>query len=403
MRINVTAALVMTGIVAVACAPQGSGGSPTTHWSPSAGTVAPEVLYAPYSATYRTASGDTWLVSLQGLLVNVHSGLARALAPKGAHRFTIGPSVGMTDPPDGEVSFTVDAAGKATELDGHGGITAQIVAPRVVYTQREVHFQSAGVTFGATLTEPTGGTHLPAIALIHGSGMQPRPLFSLWANFYASLGFAVLNYDKRGTGESGGTYPGEFPTDSSLSVYADDAVAAARFLHGLPEVDPSRVGFHGGSQGGWTVPLALERAPEMSFAVQVSAPATTVGQTVFFKDLSGGSQYVPAISDAEQDAQALAMTGGYDPAPALNALHVPTLWIYGEKDRQIPVRLSISNLHMLLGKDLTIRVLSGCWHGLTLTPNGLEQEEATSKGFGSNLFVEIAAWTRAHGLTEVSV
>ncbi len=332
----------------------------------------------------------------------MRSGLARALATNGRNRFAVGPAVGLTDPPDGEVSFAVDPAGNATELDGHGGAIGDIAAPRVAYTQREVHFLSGGETFGATLTEPAHATNLPAIALVHGSGMQPRPLFSLWANFYASLGFAVLNYDKRGTGESGGTYPGEYPTERNLSIYADDAVAAARFLRSLPEVDRSRVGFHGGSQGGWTVPLALMRAPEMSFAVLVSAPATPVEQTVYFKDLSGGSQYVPNITDAEQDAQSLQVTGGYDPAPALHALHVPTLWIYGEKDRQIPVRLSLANLHRLSGKDLTIYVLAGAWHGLTITPNGLEQDELTSKGFGVGLFTDIAGWTKARNLTGVS-
>jgi dienelactone hydrolase len=383
-----------------ACGPQGPVASTTPSAAPS--PIAPEVLYAPYSATYRTAAGDTWLVSLQGLLVNVRTGLARALAPKGGHRFSVGPSVGMTDPPEGSVSFRVDRAGAATEMDGQGGSVGSFSAPRVAYVQREVHFQSGGVTFGATLTEPAGGTNLPAIALVHGSGVQPRPLFSLWANFYASLGFAVLNYDKRGTGESGGTYPGEYATPAALSEYADDAIAAARYLRDLPEVDRSRVGFHGGSQGGWTVPLALMRAPEMSFAVLVSAPATTVEQTVFFKDLSGGSQFVPTATDADQDAQALTVTGGYDPAPALHALHVPTLWIYGEKDRQVPIRLSIANLHLLQGKDLTITVLAGCWHGLTITANGLEKEELTSKGFGVGLFTDIADWARSRHVTAVS-
>jgi dienelactone hydrolase len=400
MRIRVAAALSIALCLA-GCGPPGPAASATPSAAPS--PVAPEVLYAPYSATYRTAAGDTWLVSLQGLLVNVRSGLARALAPSGGHRFSVGPSVGMTDPQEGAVSFQVDGAGNATEMDGRGGSVGSFSATRLAYSQREVHFQSAGVRFGATLTEPSGGTNLPAIALVHGSGMQPRPLFSLWANFYARLGFAVLNYDKRGTGESGGTYPGEYATPSALSVYADDAVAAARYLRELPEVDRSRVGFHGGSQGGWTVPLALMRAPDMSFAILVSAPATTVEQTVFFKDLSGGSQFVPTATDAEQDAQALAVTGGYDPAPALHALHVPTLWIYGEKDRQVPIRLSIANLHLQQGKDLTITVLAGCWHGLTITANGLENEELTSKGFGVGLFTDIADWARMRQLASVSL
>jgi pimeloyl-ACP methyl ester carboxylesterase len=81
---------------------------------------------------------------------------------------------------------------------------------------------------------------------------------------------------------------------------------------------------------------------------------------------------------------------------------VPTLWVYGEKDRQVPVRVSIQNLHRLHGKDLSIVVLPGGWHGLTVTPNGLQSEEATSKGFAANLFTDIAGWARAHRLTTVS-
>ena len=258
------------------------------------------------------------------------------------------------------------------------------------------------MTLYTTLTEPAGGKHLPALALIHGSGLQPRPLFSLWANVYASLGFAVLNYDKRGTGESGGSYPGEQATPTALSIYAGDAVAGARFLRGLPEVDRSRVGLYGGSQGGWILPLALERAPELTFGIIASGPAVTVDQVDLYQNFSGDSSYVPTVSDTEIDAQVGAVTTGYDPAPALRALHVPTLWIYGEKDRQVPVRLSIENLGRLRGKDLTIDVLPGGWHGLTVTPNGLQSEEAASGGFAPGLFVDIARWARAHGLTNVS-
>jgi alpha-beta hydrolase superfamily lysophospholipase len=394
------AALVVL-CIAVACGEPGTSSHSPTPASPSASPVPVEVLYAPYSATYRTSTGETWVVSLQGLLVNLRSGIARALAPEVEARFSVGPSVGVTQPQAGEVLFDVDASGRATQMTGHGTAIGDFVAPRVPLTEREVHFMSGGVTFGATLTEPAGGKHLPALALIHGTGVQPRPLFSLWANFYASLGFAVLNYDKRGTGESGGQYPGEQPTVGALSIYADDAVAAARFLRSLPEVDRSRVGLYGGSQGGWILPLALERAPELAFGIVASGPAVTADQTDVYQNFSADSSRVPAETDAEIDAQVSAVTTGYDPAPALRALHVPTLWVYGEKDRQVPVRLSIQNLHRLRGKDLTIVVLPGGWHGLTQTPNGLESEEAASSGFG-DLFVDIARWTQAHRLTTLS-
>lgn len=402
MTIRRVAALAIAPCLLVACGAQQPARATTPPASPS--PIAPDELYVPYSASYRTTAGDTWAVSLQGLLVNFHSGAARALAPTTTpHRFTVGPGVGASTPAEGTVTFAVDASGNATEIDGDSKLTGVLKAPRLALSQREVHFPSGGVTFGATLTEPVNGTHLPAIALVHGSGIQPRPLFSLWANFYASLGFAVLNYDKRGTGESGGQYPGEFPSTDALSVYADDAVAAARFLQTLPEVDRTKVGFHGGSQGGWTVPLALSRANDLAFAVLVSAPAVSVDENNFYKDLSGGSSFVPNMTDVEIDTQTMAVHGGYDPSVALHALHVPTIWIYGEKDRQVPIRLSIAQLKLLSGKDLTIAVLPGGWHGLTITPNGLASEEASSKGFGKGLFTDIADWSRTHGLTSVTL
>jgi uncharacterized protein len=393
------AALVVL-CIAAACGEPGASVHTPIAASPSASPMPLEVLYAPYSGSYRTSTGETWVVSLQGLLVSLRSGIARALAPQTQAHFSVGPSVGVTEPQAGEVIFQMDASGMATQMTGHGNAIGDFTAPRVALTEREVRFVSSGVTFGATLTEPASGRHLPAVALIHGSGLQPRPLFSLWANFYASLGFAVLNYDKRGTGESGGQYPGESPTPEALSIYAGDAVAAARFLRSLPEVDKSRVGLYGGSQGGWILPIGLQRAPELTFGIVASGPAVTTDQTDVYQNFSANSTRIPAETEAEIDAQVSAVTSGYDPALALRSLHVPTLWVYGEKDRQVPVRLSIQNLHGLRGKDLTIVVLPGGWHGLTQTPNGLESEEAASNGFG-DLFVDIARWARAHRLTTV--
>ena len=121
-----------------------------------------------------------------------------------------------------------------------------------------------------------------------------------------------------------------------------------------------------------------------------------------YQDFSADSSRVPAETDAEIDAMVSAVTSGYDPAVALRAMHVPTLWVYGEKDRQVPVRLSIQNLHRLRGKDLTIVVLPEGWHGLTQTTNGLESEEAASNGFG-DLWADIAQWARAHRLTTINL
>ena len=136
------------------------------------------------------------------------------------------------------------------------------------------------------------------VVVVHGSEPGERYFYDIWVGIYAGLGLTVLTYDKRGIGASTGRYPGEFPTDESLQVYADDSAAALAFLAASPGVDPKRVGFHGGSQGGWTVPLAMARHPGSSFAILVSAPATTVGQTNLWSDYSGGGSYAPTASVA---------------------------------------------------------------------------------------------------------
>ena len=139
------------------------------------------------------------------------------------------------------------------------------------------------------MTEPlTAGPH-PGIVIVHGSGPGPRIDYGIWVGLYASLGLTVLAYDKRGNGASTGIYPGEQPSDAALAVYADDAASAARFLASWPGVDPGRVGFHGGSQGGWIVPLAFQRFPSGAFAVLASAPAVTTGQQSVFAAFSAGS------------------------------------------------------------------------------------------------------------------
>jgi dienelactone hydrolase len=408
-RMTRRAVALLASVLLAACTAPRPETAPTRAPSPATSTptptearpwLEPDAAFAAVSGTYRTSAGQTWVLDLQGLLVDLHSGFARALAPSSvAYHFTVGPNMGADQPVNGEVAFNVDSQGAATELSAHGSGIGDFTAKRVPYASREVHFTSGAVTLAGTLSEPAGGRHLPGIVLIHGSGVQPRPLFSLWANVYNSMGFAVLNYDKRGTGESGGTYPGELATSASLSIYAADAVAGARFLQRQPEIDRSRVGLHGGSQGGWIAPIALQRAPSLAFAVLASAPAVTTDQVDVYQGFSGDSRFVPNESDAQIDAQVRATRGGYNPAPALRSLDVPTMWVYGEKDRQVPVRLSIENLHKLRGKDLTIAVLPGGWHGLTETPNGLEPEATASTRFAPGLFTRIGEWLRERHLT----
>src|SRR5262249_29760762 len=268
------------------------------------------------------------------------------------------------------------------------------VGRRLAYRQTDVTFAAEGARLAGTVTEALGAGPHPAIVVVHGSEPGQRYFYDFWVGLYASIGLTVLTYDKRGQGASTGVYPGESPTDQTLQVLAGDASAALRFLAAWPGVDAARVGFHGGSQGGWTVPLAMMRHPHAAFAVLASAPATTTGQTDLWKAFSGGGAFLPTESTARMEAPARADHAGYDPGPALAALSVPTLWLLGSSDRTVPTAICAEVLAGLHKPNLTVRTLP-TGHGLLVNRTGLDADDDRSTGLPADLLPAIAAWMRA--------
>jgi pimeloyl-ACP methyl ester carboxylesterase len=66
----------------------------------------------------------------------------------------------------------------------------------------------------------------------------------------------------------------------------------------------------------------------------------------------------------------------YDPVPALQALRVPALFLFGDQDQLIPVEKSVEVIRRVLTqsghRDFTIRVFPNLDHGMHLTTNGVE-------------------------------
>ncbi|KPN22407.1 alpha/beta fold hydrolase [Arthrobacter sp. Edens01] len=76
-----------------------------------------------------------------------------------------------------------------------------IEAPRTEARQVSIGVRTAGTIFG-TLRLPLEGEPLAAVA-IHPATAVPQRLYSGFAEYLATRGFAVLSYDYRGTGASG--------------------------------------------------------------------------------------------------------------------------------------------------------------------------------------------------------
>ncbi|HET8742814.1 MAG TPA: alpha/beta hydrolase [Gaiella sp.] len=266
-----------------------------------------------------------------------------------------------------------------------------------------VRFRSGGAMLAGTLFVPPGRGRRAAVAYVTGSGPTTREYLPELQALLLHNGVAVLAYDKRGIGGSGGSYPGDSPTEFAIDQLARDAAAAARFLAGRAEVDPARIGLAGHSQAGWIMPLAATREPAIRFLVTFSGPAVTADENDLYQTLAGEGEHPQRMTDAAIDARVeRAGPGGVDPMPWISALGIPALWLYGSLDHIVPPRLSAKRLAAAAkepGRDFAVWTFPRANHALVETKTGLTSEMLRSDRYARGMFPRVGAWLRAHGLT----
>lgn len=128
------------------------------------------------------------------------------------------------------------------------------------------------IYLSGTLTLPQDSGVFPAVLLIAGSGPNDRDEtvfghkpFLIIADLLTRNGFAVLRYDKRGVGKSEGDY-----AKATLQNFADDAKAAIDFLKLRKEIDKSRIGLIGHSEGGMIAPMVAAKNRDIAFIVSMA-------------------------------------------------------------------------------------------------------------------------------------
>jgi pimeloyl-ACP methyl ester carboxylesterase len=167
---------------------------------------------------------------------------------------------------------------------------------------QELSFNSGQFYVVGDLRSPAEGDLFPVIIMVHGSGNATRhgavdfePLIEI----FLRNGFAVLSWDKPGTGES----RGDFTQGYSLTERAIILCDAVKVLVENPSIINTAIGVWGISQAGWVMPLALEKTQDIAFMMVVSGGgedgieqmAYQVGQMVA---CSGGS--AEQVSDVEK-------------------------------------------------------------------------------------------------------
>lgn len=296
-------------------------------------------------------------------------GADRWLAQGTAHRHTIDSAV------PGRAVVAVRPPAEVGEPSSSG---AGPTVPGAIASDVRISSEP-GVVLAGTLYLPAGhgkGPY-PLAVLIGRIGRNARGDFSEIIKRLTADGIAALEYDKRGTGQSTGTYEEDV---EPLSVDAAAAVAAMRHR---PDIVGSRIALVGHSQGGVVAPAVAAADPHIAAVVTLGGavgdglPYVREGcYRQMMKMIPGGrdSLVVPAVDavmallqahvdsrDAEtiarlhanavdrfeaagfprpQAEQALTMidvpqtwkANTFRSASDLKALHMPVLAIFGTKD-----------------------------------------------------------------------
>ena len=138
-----------------------------------------------------------------------------------------------------------------------------------------------GHTLAGTLTLPHGASatnRVAAIITITGSGAQDRDEtlnsppgyrpFRQYADSLGRRGIAVLRMDDRGYGSSTGNH-----ATATSADFAEDIRAGLAYLRTRPEIDASRLGLLGHSEGGLIGPLVAVKEPNLRAMILMAGPS----------------------------------------------------------------------------------------------------------------------------------
>ncbi len=257
--------------------------------------------------------------------------------------------------------FDLTAQQLSIVLSGYGtepgalpspAIATPVPMPPARYASRNVTIRADdGIALAATLTIPDAApAKLPGFVFVHGSGcidrdetIGPNKVFAQLANALSNDGYAVLRYDKRSCGKSGGTYP----VRDRLIADARDAIA---FLRAQTGIDPSRIFVLGHSEGGELAPSIAIADGRLRGIVLMAPPALPLEQIIMQQVLRQTPPADRAATEKREAAHLAAIASGkakgpgnawlrssfgIDPAKVIASVPCPILIVQGAKDVQV--------------------------------------------------------------------
>jgi pimeloyl-ACP methyl ester carboxylesterase len=158
----------------------------------------------------------------------------------------------------------------------------QTPKPPFAYTSEDVvyHHPAKSIQYGATVTIPNGAGPFPAMILITGSGPQNRDEellghkpFAVLADYLTKQGYVVLRVDDRGIGQTTGKM------DSATSRdFAEDVKVGLDYLKGRQEVEKTKIGMLGHSEGGMIAQIVAAERPDVAFVISLAGPGQKIDE-----------------------------------------------------------------------------------------------------------------------------
>jgi alpha-beta hydrolase superfamily lysophospholipase len=295
--------------------------------------------------------------------------------------------------------------------------------------------ENGAVTLAGDLIRPEKNPK-GVIVFVHGSGDGPRRAYDTWTNLFLSHGWAVVVFDKRGSGKSTGEWH-----EADFVTLAGDVRAVLKWARAQRELAGLKVALWGASQAGWIIPqLAADGAVDFAI-IQAGAVTPTdefISHTLeselraygfppeeiaraqrYYQldvDVSRGAQSFAAVEKAYAEASAagaewllkppdpvnspdrrfMAVIAGFDSAPYWRKVRIPVLALFGGKDHIVPVEPNRARLEALLAEggntQAQIVTLENDNHLAMLAKTGVRGEYASLNRFDPAYFQTIATF-----------
>lgn len=232
----------------------------------------------------------------------------------------------------------------------------------------------SGVTLAGTLTIPSGTGRVPAVITISGSGADDRdesaPVaggyrpFRDLADTLARRGIAVLRFDDRGVGQSGG----DFGT-ATERTFAADVGRALAYMRTRPDIEPERLAVVGHSEGARVAMLVASEDARLAGVVLMAGAAqprlAMVAQLerVIAADTALAARHDSIVRAYERRLDSMALTMRrevlrWDPGALARRIRAPVLVLQGATDTQVPPSQADSLAAVLRRsgvRDVTVR------------------------------------------------